>query len=71
MPSCLGERGAPSVLSVLASRKGGFIRGSLGEESGLLPVGLQGATERQFFFPTVELEQVMCSVSTDVKRGLY
>lgn len=34
------------LFSVLASRKGVFIRDSRGEESGLFPVGLQGEPER-------------------------
>jgi len=45
----LGERGDPAALSALACRKGGFMRDILGEESGLLPVGLQGETEGDGF----------------------
>lgn len=37
------------LFSVLASRKGGFMRDNLGEESGLFPVGLQGEPERQIY----------------------
>lgn len=50
LASCLGERGGTMLLSALVSKK--VMRGTRGDESGLLPVGLNGGTERkqQSFF---------------------